>query len=158
LRSCPRFGTRRRRRSAGRIRGAAPPASAARSGGAAPPARHASVGIRLGRGGAGLPLTTVPVMGRERGVGGSKLERFIVRSKLGPQNNRVLPYIRYARYRGSRLGGKLRRKIMTNRPVLKPSADHPITVASNPQRIVVKVGDTVVADTHEALTLREANY
>ena len=47
---------------------------------------------------------------------------------------------------------------MTSRPVLKPSADHPITVASNPQRIVVKVGDTVVADTHEALTLREANY
>ena len=39
-----------------------------------------------------------------------------------------------------------------------PSADHPITIASNPQRIVVKVGDTVVADTREALTLHEANY
>ena len=47
---------------------------------------------------------------------------------------------------------------MGSRPVLTPSANHPITVASNPQRIVVKVGDTIVADTHEALTLREANY
>ena len=45
-----------------------------------------------------------------------------------------------------------------SRPVLTPSADHPITIASNPERIVVKVGDTVVADTSEALTLREANY
>jgi uncharacterized protein (DUF427 family) len=47
---------------------------------------------------------------------------------------------------------------MSSRPVLTPSADHPITVASNPQRIVIKVGDSVIADTHEALTLREANY
>jgi len=47
---------------------------------------------------------------------------------------------------------------MSSRPVLTPYADHPITIASNPQRIVVKVGDTVVADTREALTLHEANY
>src|SRR6516225_1744030 len=47
---------------------------------------------------------------------------------------------------------------MGSRPVLTPSANHPITVASNPQRIVVKVGDTIVANTHEALTLGEANY
>jgi uncharacterized protein (DUF427 family) len=47
---------------------------------------------------------------------------------------------------------------MSSRRVLTPSADHPITVTTNPLRIVVKVGDTVVADTHEALTLREANY
>jgi uncharacterized protein (DUF427 family) len=47
---------------------------------------------------------------------------------------------------------------MSSRAVLTPSAKHPITIASNPQRIVVKVGDTVVADTREALTLREANY
>ena len=45
-----------------------------------------------------------------------------------------------------------------SRPVLTPSADHPITIASNPERIVVKVGDTVVADTSEALNAREANY
>jgi uncharacterized protein (DUF427 family) len=47
---------------------------------------------------------------------------------------------------------------MSSRPVLTPSADHPITITSNPQRIVVKVGDSVVADTRETLTLREANY
>jgi uncharacterized protein (DUF427 family) len=47
---------------------------------------------------------------------------------------------------------------MGSRPVLTPSADHPITVASNPERVVVKVGDTVVADTRAALTLCEANY
>ena len=47
---------------------------------------------------------------------------------------------------------------MSSRRVLTPSADHPITVTSNPLRIVVKVGNTVVADTNEALTLREANY
>jgi uncharacterized protein (DUF427 family) len=47
---------------------------------------------------------------------------------------------------------------MGSRPVLTPSADHPITIASNPERVVVKVGDTVVADTRAALTLREANY
>jgi uncharacterized protein (DUF427 family) len=47
---------------------------------------------------------------------------------------------------------------MGSRSVLTPSADHPITVASNPHRIVAKVGDTVIADSHEALTLRESNY
>jgi uncharacterized protein (DUF427 family) len=39
-----------------------------------------------------------------------------------------------------------------------PSADHPITVAPNPARVVVIVAGRVVADTREALTLREAAY
>jgi len=36
--------------------------------------------------------------------------------------------------------------------------DHPITIERNAHRVVVKVAGRVVADTREALTLREATY
>src|ERR1041384_7872059 len=39
-----------------------------------------------------------------------------------------------------------------------PNADHPITIERNPRRVVVKIGGRVVADTRNALTLREAAY
>ena len=39
-----------------------------------------------------------------------------------------------------------------------PGPDHPITIASNPARVVVSVAGRVVADTRAALTLREAGY
>jgi uncharacterized protein (DUF427 family) len=39
-----------------------------------------------------------------------------------------------------------------------PSADHPITVEADTVRVVVRVGDTVIADTASGLTLREAGY
>jgi uncharacterized protein (DUF427 family) len=39
-----------------------------------------------------------------------------------------------------------------------PGADHPITIEPNPARVVVKLGGKVIADTREALTLREAAY
>lgn len=39
-----------------------------------------------------------------------------------------------------------------------PGPDHPITVEKNPDRVVVKVGDQVIADTRDALSLQEANY
>jgi len=39
-----------------------------------------------------------------------------------------------------------------------PGPDHPISIEPNAQRIVVKVAGHVVADTHSALTLREASY
>jgi uncharacterized protein (DUF427 family) len=39
-----------------------------------------------------------------------------------------------------------------------PGPDHPITIESAGQRIVVRVGDKVVADTTAALTLNEAGY
>jgi uncharacterized protein (DUF427 family) len=39
-----------------------------------------------------------------------------------------------------------------------PSAEHPITIERNPERVVVTVGGRIVADTREALTLREASY
>ena len=44
------------------------------------------------------------------------------------------------------------------KPVLLPGPDHPITIAPHPARVVVTAGGTVVADTTDALALREANY
>jgi uncharacterized protein (DUF427 family) len=45
-----------------------------------------------------------------------------------------------------------------NKPVKIPGPDHPITIAPNPKRVTVKVGDRVIADTRRALSLREASY
>lgn len=39
-----------------------------------------------------------------------------------------------------------------------PGPDHPITIEPNPGRVVVRVADRVIADTRNALTLREAAY
>ena len=47
---------------------------------------------------------------------------------------------------------------MTSLPVLTPGPDHPITIERNPNRVQVRAGDTLLADTTNALTLREANY
>src|SRR3954453_5383086 len=45
-----------------------------------------------------------------------------------------------------------------SKPIKIPGPDHPITIERNPARIVVSVGGRIVADTREALTLREAAY
>ena len=47
---------------------------------------------------------------------------------------------------------------MTERTIRIPGADHPITIALNPKRVVVTLGGKVIADTTAALTLREASY
>ena len=39
-----------------------------------------------------------------------------------------------------------------------PGPDHPITISPNPKRVRVSLGDTVIAETAHALTLREASY
>ena len=39
-----------------------------------------------------------------------------------------------------------------------PSAEHPITIQKNLSRVVVSVAGRVIADTRDALTLREASY
>jgi uncharacterized protein (DUF427 family) len=44
------------------------------------------------------------------------------------------------------------------KPAEQPGADHPITIEPARQRVVVRVGDQVVADSTAALVLREANY
>lgn len=47
---------------------------------------------------------------------------------------------------------------MTARQKLHPGPDHPITIAPTPGRVVVSVAGRIVADSSNALTLREASY
>ncbi len=47
---------------------------------------------------------------------------------------------------------------MTDRKVLIPGPDHPITVTPNARRVVVTANGKVIADTTAALTLKEASY
>jgi uncharacterized protein (DUF427 family) len=44
------------------------------------------------------------------------------------------------------------------RTIRIPGPDHPITIEHNPKRVVVSIGGTVLADSRDALTLREAGY
>ena len=47
---------------------------------------------------------------------------------------------------------------MTDKPIKQPGPDHPITIEPNPARIVVSIAGRVLANTRDALTLREADY
>ena len=47
---------------------------------------------------------------------------------------------------------------MTTKPIKIPGPDHPITVEPNTSRVVVTLAGQVIADTREALMLREASY
>jgi uncharacterized protein (DUF427 family) len=47
---------------------------------------------------------------------------------------------------------------MSSKPIRIPGPDHPIRIELNLGRVIVRLGDTVVADSRRALTLREANY
>ena len=47
---------------------------------------------------------------------------------------------------------------MSDRSIKIPGPDHPITIERNLSRVVIKLGGQVLADTHAALTLREARY
>ena len=47
---------------------------------------------------------------------------------------------------------------MADRPIKVPGPDHPITIEKNPDHIVVKLDGRMLADTRNALTLREAKY
>src|SRR5580700_4035902 len=60
--------------------------------------------------------------------------------------------------RSRRTRPKSRHQAMTERTKRVPGPDHPITIERNSARITVSVGGRVVADTHDALTLREASY
>ncbi|MDE1179079.1 DUF427 domain-containing protein [Paraburkholderia sp.] len=44
------------------------------------------------------------------------------------------------------------------RTVKVPGPDHPITIERHPARVVVTVAGRVIADTRDALSLREATY
>jgi len=47
---------------------------------------------------------------------------------------------------------------MKTKQIKVPGPDHPISIQRNPTRVVVSVAGRVVADTRNALTLREADY
>jgi len=47
---------------------------------------------------------------------------------------------------------------MIERTKRVPGPDHPITIGRNPKRVVVSIGGRVLADSRDALTLREAGY
>jgi uncharacterized protein (DUF427 family) len=47
---------------------------------------------------------------------------------------------------------------MTERTIKVPGPDHPITIERNENRLIITLGGRVIADTREALTLREAAY
>jgi uncharacterized protein (DUF427 family) len=46
----------------------------------------------------------------------------------------------------------------TTKTIKIPGLDHPITIERNLKRVVVSIGGRVVADSRDALTLREAGY
>jgi len=48
--------------------------------------------------------------------------------------------------------------IMTTKPMKLPGTNHPIAIEPNPARVVVSVAGHIIANTREALTLREASY
>jgi uncharacterized protein (DUF427 family) len=47
---------------------------------------------------------------------------------------------------------------MPDRQMKLPGPDHPISIDDNPSRVTVTLGGQVIADTHNALILREASY
>jgi uncharacterized protein (DUF427 family) len=47
---------------------------------------------------------------------------------------------------------------MKTKQVKVPGPEHPISIQHNPARVVVSVAGQVIADTRNALTLREADY
>jgi uncharacterized protein (DUF427 family) len=47
---------------------------------------------------------------------------------------------------------------MKEKPMKVPGPDHPISIERNPARVVVSVAGRVIADSRNALTLREADY
>jgi hypothetical protein len=53
---------------------------------------------------------------------------------------------------------KVETKNMKEKPVRLPGPDHPISIERNPARVVVSIAGRVVADSRNALTLREAAY
>lgn len=47
---------------------------------------------------------------------------------------------------------------MADKPIKTPGPEHPIAIQRNPRRVVVKVGGRVIADSRDALAMKEASY
>ena len=54
--------------------------------------------------------------------------------------------------------GETETKNMKTKQIKVPGPDHPISIQPNPARVVVSVAGRVIADSRNALTLREADY
>ena len=48
--------------------------------------------------------------------------------------------------------------MQTQRPRLNPGPDHPITLEPTHGRVIVRLGEHVIADTYKAFELRERDY
>ncbi|HVE21441.1 MAG TPA: DUF427 domain-containing protein [Acidocella sp.] len=55
-------------------------------------------------------------------------------------------------------GTNMEQTASSPRPVKIPGPDHPITIERDSNRVVVSVAGRVIADTHDALILTEAQY
>jgi uncharacterized protein (DUF427 family) len=49
-------------------------------------------------------------------------------------------------------------ELVTGDQQKRPTPDHPITIEKTPTRVIVRVAGRAIADTKQALTLREASY
>ncbi|HWK62392.1 MAG TPA: DUF427 domain-containing protein [Eoetvoesiella sp.] len=47
---------------------------------------------------------------------------------------------------------------MNDASIKIPGPDHPITIERNPNRVIVSIAGKIIADTRQALALREASY
>jgi uncharacterized protein (DUF427 family) len=47
---------------------------------------------------------------------------------------------------------------MKDKQIRVPGPDHPITIERNPVRVIVSIAGHAIADTRDALTLRESTY
>jgi len=47
---------------------------------------------------------------------------------------------------------------VSTKPIKMPGPDHPITIEPSNRHVIVTVGGRVIADTRDALSLREARY
>jgi uncharacterized protein (DUF427 family) len=45
-----------------------------------------------------------------------------------------------------------------SRDVKTPGPDHPITITRSSDHVIVRIGETAIADSHSTLVLREASY
>src|SRR5882757_9239431 len=84
----------------------------------------------------------------------------IIRSLKGESESHELLRTSHRRARrpGTRREQKREGEKMKEKQVKLPGPDHPISIERNPARVVVSVAGRVVADTRNALTLREAAY
>jgi len=64
----------------------------------------------------------------------------------------------YDRGNGTTFGPSFEELGMNTKPILIPGPDHPITIEPAGAHLVVRVAGHVIADSHAAMSLKEADY